>query len=128
MAIEVTNYTKIDKPTNKGMEKKVIAQQVEHIYPQAVSNSTDVIPDIYQVAEIHDGVIRLSNDLQAGDRVKFIFEGAGSEILEVVKADKCTFEVSSEHRGSVFVYGREVNDFRSVDYEALSVLNISATQ
>jgi prefoldin subunit 5 len=28
----------------------------------------------------------------------------------------------------VFVYGREVKDFRSVDYEAISMLNVSATQ
>ena len=28
----------------------------------------------------------------------------------------------------VFVYGKEVNDFHTVDYEALSTLNISATQ
>jgi hypothetical protein len=28
----------------------------------------------------------------------------------------------------IFVYGREVNDFRVVDYEALSMLGISATQ
>jgi hypothetical protein len=30
--------------------------------------------------------------------------------------------------GKVFVYGREVDDFRAVDYEALTTLNISATQ
>ncbi len=29
---------------------------------------------------------------------------------------------------TVFVYGREVNDFHTVDYEALSMLNVSATQ
>lgn len=29
---------------------------------------------------------------------------------------------------SVFVYGREVKDFRMVDYEALAMLNVSATQ
>jgi hypothetical protein len=28
----------------------------------------------------------------------------------------------------VFVFGREVDDFRSVDYEAIAMLNISATQ
>ena len=28
----------------------------------------------------------------------------------------------------MFVYGREVNDFQTVDYDALSMLNISATQ
>ena len=30
--------------------------------------------------------------------------------------------------GNIFVYGKEVNDFHTVDYEALSTLNISATQ
>jgi hypothetical protein len=28
----------------------------------------------------------------------------------------------------VFVYGREVKDFRSVDYDAIAMLNVSATQ
>ena len=28
----------------------------------------------------------------------------------------------------VFVYGKEVNDFRVVDYDAISMLNVSATQ
>ena len=28
----------------------------------------------------------------------------------------------------VFVYGREVDDFRAVDYDSLTMLNISATQ
>ncbi len=28
----------------------------------------------------------------------------------------------------VFVFGREVNDFRTVDYEAIAMLNVSATQ
>jgi hypothetical protein len=28
----------------------------------------------------------------------------------------------------VFVYGREVKDFRSVDYQAIAMLNVSATQ
>jgi len=27
-----------------------------------------------------------------------------------------------------FVYGRQVSDFRSVDYDAISMLNVSATQ
>jgi len=30
--------------------------------------------------------------------------------------------------GRVFVYGREVSDFRTVDYEAISMLNVAATQ
>ena len=29
---------------------------------------------------------------------------------------------------TVFVYGKQVNDFHIVDYDALSMLNVSATQ
>ena len=29
---------------------------------------------------------------------------------------------------TVFIYGREVNDFHTVDYEAISMLHVSATQ
>ena len=29
---------------------------------------------------------------------------------------------------SVFVYGREMDDFHTVDYDAISMLNVSATQ
>ena len=36
--------------------------------------------------------------------------------------------IASLPDGNVFVYGKEVNDFHTVDYEALSTLNISATQ
>ena len=46
-AIEVTDYSYIDTATKgTGKHKKVVAQQVEKVYPQAVSRSTDVVPDI----------------------------------------------------------------------------------
>ncbi len=44
-----------------------------------------------------------------------------------VKKDK--FRTAFKPEGEeVFVFGREVKDFRSVDYEAISMLNVSATQ
>ena len=38
------------------------------------------------------------------------------------------FKTSPTLATAVFVYRKEVNDFHTVDYEALSTLNISATQ
>ncbi|MGB1318071.1 MAG: tail fiber domain-containing protein, partial [Flavobacteriales bacterium] len=49
MGIEITEYTKIDQAANKGIEKKVIAQQVETVFPQAVSRATDFIPNISSI-------------------------------------------------------------------------------
>ena len=47
-------------------QKKVIAQQVEAVYPQAVNRSTGVVPDIYQEATFKDGCVQLATDLNVG--------------------------------------------------------------
>ena len=133
MDIEVTDYTYKDV-IGKGNRpyKKIIAQQVYKKYPQAVSNIiTEVVPEIYQSAEIIDGWIKLKTTLQVGDRVKLITE-KNAEIYEVVETEQDGFMVNMEtlilEPISVFVYGREVNDFHTVDYDAISMLNVSATQ
>ena len=127
MGIEITDYTMIDKAKDLKPYKKVIAQQVESVYPQAVSTITDVVPDIYAVSSMKDGYVALSTTLQVGDKVKLIFE-EGAELVTVTAVDADGFSVDLQKSGDVFVYGREVNDFRTVDYEAISMLNVSATQ
>ena len=129
MGIEITDYTHKDTVTKgDGTHKKVIAQQVEAVYPQAVGRSTDVVPDIYQRAAHSDGWITLATDLKVGERVRLIGENAEGvhEVLEVRDGAFRTGFVPAGEK--VFVYGREVNDFRSVDYEAISMLNVSASQ
>ncbi|MEM6262037.1 MAG: tail fiber domain-containing protein [Bacteroidota bacterium] len=144
MRIEVVDYTLKDTIA-KGLTpyKKVVAQQVAEVYPQAVTNTlTEVIPDIYQRAELQEGWIMLATDLQVGERVKLITEQR-SEVHEVLAVEADRFQVSLLKTGdrellseaksrkagkTVFVYGREVTDFHTVDYEAISMLNVSATK
>jgi hypothetical protein len=126
--IEITNYTLVDS-IGKGnrIHKKVIAQQVKEVYPTAVSLSTDVVPDIYQRAEIADGWVNLSTDVAVGDRVKIMTEEK-EDIYELLEVNDTGFRVDLSKDGPIFVYGREVDDFHTVDYEAISMLNVSATQ
>jgi hypothetical protein len=129
LGIKVTDFTYKDT-VSKGNrpQKKVIAQQVEQVFPQAVSKSTDVVPDIYRKATLKDGWVQLTTDLKVGDRVKLIGEKEKGvyTVLEVRNgAFRTDFKPSTEQ---VFVYGREVKDFRNVDYEAIAMLNVSATQ
>ena len=125
--IEVTDYHMIDPSYGEKAIKKAIAQQLEEVFPQSVSKSTNTIPDIYQMAECVNGSITLKNELSKGDRVKLIFEN--TEVISTVTyADKNSFKIDTESSGNVFVYGREVDDFRTVDYDAISMLNVSATQ
>jgi hypothetical protein len=126
--IRITDYKFVDS-ISKGNKivKKVIAQELALVYPQAVSIHTDVIPDIYKQAEMVNGFVALENNFQVGEKVKIIFS-EGEELLEITEVNANGFKVNSDRTEKVFVYGREVNDFHTVDYEALSTLNISATQ
>ena len=125
--IEITNYKMKDRAKGTQTYKKVIAQQVESVYPNAVTKITDVIPDILSMSTCNQGVIQLENSLKVGDRIKLIFEDI-ELIEEVVYANDQVIKIASSKTGEVFVYGREVDDFRTVDYEAISMLNVSATQ
>lgn len=129
MSIEVTDYSFIDTISKgTGTYKKVTGQQLEKVFPQAVTRSTDVVPDIYQRAMIKDGWVMLATNLKKGDRVRLIGEKSEGihEVLEVAEGRFRT--AFAPDGGQVFVYGREVGDARSVDYDAISMLNVSATQ
>ena len=125
--IEVTDYHMIDPSHGEKPVKKAIAQQLEDVYPQAVSKSTNCIPDIYTLADCSIGKIAIENNLKIGERIRLIFEDK-EEIATVVTANAKSIQTNLDLSGEVFVYGREVDDFRTVDYQAISMLNVSATQ
>jgi len=130
LGIEITDFVFKDViQRGNRPEKKVIAQQVEKVYPQAVRNTTDVIPDIYRKAAVNGGWIQLVTDLKAGERVRLITESGHRGIHEVLEVKEDKFRTDfADDVSQIFVYGREVKDFRVVDYEAISMLNVSATQ
>ena len=50
------------------------------------------------------------------------------EIVSIPSDTQVIINVPDIKAHKVFVYGEEVDDFRTVDYEGLTTLNISATQ
>ena len=129
LGIEIADYKYIDTIANGNTpQKKVIAQQVESVFPQAVIKSKSAVPDIFKNAEVADGWVLLSTDLKAGERVRLIGEKDES-MEEVIEVRGDAFRTAFKpDEGRVFVYGREVEDFRTVDYDAIAMLNVSATQ
>ncbi|MCC6462416.1 MAG: hypothetical protein IT260_18255 [Saprospiraceae bacterium] len=130
LQIEITDYYFKDRITKGNMpQKKVIGQQVAVVFPQAVdSNTQEFIPDILQTSRADNGWIALAgHGLQAGDIVRLFF-GQKQVGLKVTEATVSGFRVDTAPSGPVFVYGRQVRDFHVVDYEAISMLNVSATQ
>jgi hypothetical protein len=130
LRLQITDYDYKD-PTLHGTkpQKKLIAQEVEEVFPQAVSRKVGLTPDIYQFADQKDGWIALSTDLKIGDRVRLVGDIGGMTMYEVLEMQSGRFRVDYKQPDEkVFVYGREVRDFRALDYEAVSMLNVSATQ
>ena len=74
-----------------------------------------------------NGWVDLAEPVEVGTRIQLITERKEGtyEVLEVASGK---FRVALPHNGRVFVYGREVSDFHTVDYEAIAMLNVSATQ
>jgi hypothetical protein len=138
-SIQIMDFQYIDS-IGKGndVHKKIIAQQLREIYPNAVTETVGYIPSIYSkpVRSVYNAAGKQmfyttpgDHGLRIGDKVKFI-EAEGvwtSEVILVISPEE--FVVTSDiDRGNIFIYGKEVNDFLTVDYEAVAMLNISATQ
>lgn len=141
--IEVTDYTMKDvvKFGTKPF-KKVIAQQVEKVYPSAVSSNSvkgfTFTPDIYALSDsiemVKPGVYAISlakaSDLKDGDTVRLITSKNTelSVVAHSVAGKTFTVETNEPLGEKVFVYGKQCLDLKAVDYDAISMLNVSATQ
>ena len=130
LQVQVTDYEYIDVITaGNNPQKKLIGQQVAQVFPQAVSFRTQVVPDCMQKVHAENGRIPLvGHDFNKGDRLKLIFPDNSSKIHEVLEVEADCLQVDENVHGEVFLYGREVDDFHVVDYDAISMLNVSATQ
>jgi hypothetical protein len=139
-AIRVTDYTMKDKGEygNKPF-KKVIAQEVEKIYPQVISKQAGFIPNVYRPTDTIERtaaglLLRFAADHHlTADAKKLRALGEGQHFMEytIVSIPSPTEVVIADTSIGVkrmFVYGQEVPDFRKVDYDGLFTLNISATQ
>ncbi len=137
--LRITDYTYIDQLNNTNqVVKKVIAQEVEEVLPAAVTRSHQALPDVFEKATrvtFANGYLTVTtakpHGLPAtGGRMRFYTPANESLDPDVTVVDAHTVRFASEdaHASGLFVYGKYVDDFRSVDYDAIAMLNVSATQ
>jgi len=139
--LRITDYTMRDRVQYGNRQfKKVIAQEVEQVFPQAVNQHSGFLPDVYvnavNATAQADSLLVLTlpaapaTAAHAGQRLKLI--SAAGEVVATVKATSgATLTVRGARQlagQQVFVFGLEHADVRTVDYEALAMLNVSATQ
>ncbi len=136
--IQITEYEHIDAVNHDNRrQKKVIAQQIKNVLPEAVTKSKNLIPNVYAQAKtisISEGELKIelekAHDFTVGDQIDLITPSKRMSRIEVAAVyDETTFSVKTkEEPEDVFVYGKYVDDFLTVDYDAISMLNVSASQ
>ncbi|HMO64410.1 MAG TPA: tail fiber domain-containing protein, partial [Verrucomicrobiota bacterium] len=121
------------------LHKGVIAQEVRIVMPEAVNQGRGFIPSIYAVADTKafDSTAKTlrvglsgAHQLKAGDRVRLISDDSIEAYTVAAVPDERTFVVSDVFKAPerLFVYGVEVADFLSVDYDRLFTAGIGAIQ
>jgi len=137
--IQITDYSYIDKQASgERVHKKVIAQQVEEVLPAAINKRTDFVPDIFAKAQKVEPkeagsvliTMEKAHPLKTGDSVR-LFDAADRPLdVKVTAVDGLNFSVTTtaDLSKGAFVYGTKQSDVRAVDYEAIAMLNVSATQ
>ena len=120
--------------------KKVVGQQIAKIYSQAVTLSDGYVPNIRKEADsvrseklgdFYLSTIGLKDHkLKITDSVELISKPDFSKIKsKVISVTNDTFTIETVQKlSSVFLVGKRVSDFHSVDYNALSMLTLSALQ
>jgi len=119
--------------------KGLIAQEVQGVVPEAVSKGRRFIPSIYATAEgmSFDPAAKTltisvgkPHELRSGDKVRLISKEATAEkeVLSVSSDRAFTVGDVSSQPEKLFVYGRQVDDFLTVDYNRIFTTGISAIQ
>ena len=125
------NYIdKIRKPkTNHGF----IAQDVEKHFPNAITTISDFIPNIYKLYNCLNNTIFIDDnnifDLNINDEIKIFIKDDTEIKCKIININKNNIIVDNNiDDNKCFVYGKKVNDFKTLDYNYIYTLNVAATQ
>ena len=117
----------------------LIGDEVQSIFPEAVSLTKNHIPNIYQLCNYKEGHLVFHKEIDINDEIynfRIInhlennIEINGRKVSEfsIKLLFKTDDDVSFKEDEKLFCYGYEVDDFQTVDYTAISSLSNGALQ
>jgi hypothetical protein len=114
-----------------------IAQQIREVLPYATGLVKDCVPDIYNLGDRVDDIVTLRNSTfsfsESSGNVRFIQKNGVDKTIpvEYISSNQLRIKNLSEldnTESEIFVYGREVEDFHTIDKNAIFTVNVAATQ
>jgi len=114
-----------------------MAQDVEAIHSDIIEEQQKFIPNIYKECRLNSvNEVQIGNcDIVKGDLVKIQYKVDKEFMMcekEVLSFEDGVMTLSAQDEDnsfatdSAFVYGKRINDFKSVNFEQLTSLNTSA--
>ncbi len=140
-ALEPIEYQYIDKVVKGGqIIRGFIAQEVEKVYPTAVSKIKDFTPNIFVLTKkvFYDSenkevrlILEKEHDFLVDDIVKIITsEGENKlSVKEIISEYEFVLGACEKDPGDeILVFGKEVDDFRTLNYDSIFTVGIGAIQ
>ena len=126
-SLNPVTYKHIDWISDSRRQAGFIAQEVESVLPGAVSKNEDYIPDIYSKFKIEsaiDNKITVNTyNLRPGSKLRIILKNSSSHECEVLSSSVFAVPDSIKDEikqyDTVFIFGHQVSDFRSLNYQAI---------
>jgi hypothetical protein len=137
--LNILKYSYKDTKTKgDAIKTGVFAQEVEAVFPEAVLKGKEFIPNVYSKADVKtvgEQTVFMginSSDIAVGDVIKFYMlenkvETEKTAQVVAIANNQLTINTKLTTK-EAFVYGKEVSDFRNLDYDRLTILNLSATK
>lgn len=137
MDINICEYDVIE--TNKKIKYGLIAQELEEILPESVNTITDFIPNILETVSVsytdNDELYCYFDDktlkgLNKNDKIKFMHldKKYETQILNIENDGFIIKNIIQEKIKNLFIIGKTVNDFKTVDFNSLISITIGVVQ
>lgn len=139
--LKTYDYDYIDqKFQKKSTRKGIIAQELEQIYPNAIKQCSDYVPNIYKIGSVNGKILSVEfeedEDIKIGSKIKLMIyriendEGEVCEmIIENIQDNKIILTDEIDMRifyDELFVVGTRVDDFRNVSNDDILFISVGA--
>ena len=137
------SFDYIDKSGGPSKNIGFIAQEIEALLPNAISKQTNYIPNVYSFVSSSGTLFENSTILTFNYNLSSVFvsspikfyDNTNKEYLgKIVNVESTSFKIQTESidvsklQSTYFIYGTEVNDYLTIDKDAIFTINVNATK
>jgi hypothetical protein len=139
--LNVSTYDYIDycKFQTKKKQYGLIAQQVMEVIPDVITtHEKEFIPNVYKNADGYDNetksfILTGSFAIAVGDNLKIMDSKNKEHFKKIVNIQGNVYTIEEpiedyKEDSLIFIYGKEVNDLHTINYEHLFNINLKAVQ